>query len=118
MKTVLVVDDEPAILQTTARILQHGGYATLEAASAYEALTLLISNDVQLLITDSLMPGMSGIVLADTAGHLHPGLPILHMSGYTPPDLTDEGQAFIQKPFTAQALLDKVRNMLAAQPGR
>jgi len=117
-QVILVVDDEPAVLEATARILQHGGYATLEAASGYEALTLLISHDVQLVITDSLMPGMSGIALADTVGHLRPGLPVLHMSGYTPPNLADGKRTFIQKPFTAADLLGKVREMLETEPAR
>ena len=117
-QTILVADDEPAVLQATTRILQYGGYATQEATSGYEALTLLLSsNDVQLLLTDSLMPGMSGIVLADTVANLRPGLPILHMSGYTPPHLGDE-RIFIQKPFTAETLLSKVREMLETQPAR
>ena len=63
------------------------------------------------------MPGMSGIVLANTVANLRPGLPILHMSGYTPPHLGDE-RIFIQKPFTAETLLSKVREMLETQPAR
>lgn len=117
-QTILVADDEPAVLRATTRILQYGGYATLEAATAYEALTLLISHDVQLLLTDSLMPGMSGIALADNVAHLRPGLPVLHMSGYTPPSLADEKRTFIQKPFTAHTLLGKVREMLETRPAR
>jgi len=117
-QTILVTDDEPAILQATTRILRHSGYATLEAGSAYEALTLLISNDVQLLVTDSRMSGMSGMALADTVEHLRPGLPVLHMSGYIPPHLIQEKRNFIQKPFTAETLLGKVREMLQTQPAR
>jgi two-component system cell cycle sensor histidine kinase/response regulator CckA len=117
-QTVLVADDEPAVLQATTRILQYGGYATVEAATGYEALTLLISHDVQLLLTDSLMPGMSGIALAENVAHLRPGLPVLHISGYTPPKVADEKLTFIQKPFTAKTLLSKVREMLEAQPAR
>ncbi len=117
-QTILVADDEPAVLQATTRILQYGGYTTVEAATAYEALTLLVSHDVQLLLTDSLMPGMSGIALAENVAHLRPGLPVLHMSGYTPPKVADEKITFIQKPFTAETLLGKVREMLEAQPAR
>jgi two-component system, cell cycle sensor histidine kinase and response regulator CckA len=115
-QTILVADDEPAVLQATTRILEYGGYATVEATTAYEALTLLISHDVQLLLTDSLMPGMSGIALAENVAHLRPGLPVLHMSGYTPPKVLDEQTTFIQKPFTAETLLGKVREMLDASP--
>ena len=115
---ILVADDEPAALQATTRILRSGGYATLEASSGYEALTLLISHDVRLLLTGSLMPGMRGLVLADTVARLRPGLPVLHMSGYAPPNLAGEKRAFIQKPCTAGTLLDKVRDMLETQPAR
>ena len=117
-RTILVADDEPAVLQATARILRQGGYATLEAPSGYEALTLLIANQVHLLLTDVVMPGMSGIVLADTAENLRPGLPVLHMSGYTPASPADEKRLFIRKPFTADTLLSKIRETLDARPAR
>ena len=70
-----------------------------------------MSHYVQLLLTDSLMPGMSGTDLAENAEHLKPGLPVLHMSGYIPAD-ADQQQSFVQKPFTAEILLAKVHAML------
>jgi len=116
-ETVLIADDEPAMLRAASRILRLSGYTTLQAGSAYAAMSLLTSNDVDLLVTDSLMPGMSGTDLAGHVAQLRPGLPILHMSGYRQPGLAGQGN-FIQKPFTGDALLGKVREMLDLPPGR
>ena len=72
--TILVVDDEPAMLEITSRILRKHGYTTLEAGTCEEALTLASSADFQLLLTDSVMPGMSGLTLAEHIAGLKPGL--------------------------------------------
>ena len=114
--TILVIDDEPAVLGVTARILRRAGYATLEAGSGEEALSLAAAHDFQLLLTDSVMPAMPGPELADRVAALRPGVPVLHMSGYTA-GLLDAGRirdgvAFIQKPFTGEQLLDKVHALL------
>ena len=69
-ETVLVVDDEPAVLQAAARILRRNGYTTMEASTGEQALSLLSTHDVQLLLTDSVMPGMTGQVLAGRAAEL------------------------------------------------
>jgi two-component system cell cycle sensor histidine kinase/response regulator CckA len=119
--TILVVDDEPAVLAVTARILRKLGYATLEAGTHEKALSLARSQDFQLLLTDSVMPGMSGTTLADRIAEFKPGVPVLHMSGYDAgtlsPERIREGElAFLQKPFTAQALLDKVHAVLGPTP--
>jgi two-component system cell cycle sensor histidine kinase/response regulator CckA len=119
--TILVVDDEPAVLAVTARILRKNGYATLEAGGHEKALSLAASQDFQLLLTDSVMPGMSGATLSERIAEFKPGVPVLHMSGYNAgtlsPERIREGElAFVQKPFTAQALLDKVRAVLGSAP--
>jgi two-component system cell cycle sensor histidine kinase/response regulator CckA len=116
--TILVVDDEPAVLAVTSRILRRKGYATLEAGTYEKALSLASSQDFQLLLTDSVMPGMSGATLAERVTELRPGVPVLHMSGYcaetlSPERIRDGELAFVQKPFTAEALLDKVRAALS-----
>jgi PleD family two-component response regulator len=72
--TILIADDEPDVLRTTARILRRNGYITLEAATGFQALEILAANDVQLLLTDSLVPGMTGAALADRARQIRPGL--------------------------------------------
>ena len=115
-QTILVVDDEPAVLAATARILRANGYATLEAGSYEQAISLAETRQLQLLLTDSVMPRMSGSALADRITGLRPGLPVLYMSGYgqvTSPGSSDQA-ARIQKPFTAQTLLQAVQQALNA----
>jgi two-component system cell cycle sensor histidine kinase/response regulator CckA len=114
--TILITDDEQPILRATARMLKRDGYTPLEAATGYQALDVLIANEVHLLLTDSLMPGMTGAELADRARQIRPGLPVLHMSGFTPPEDPAHQQSFIHKPFTAKQLLTKIRALLDPQP--
>jgi two-component system, cell cycle sensor histidine kinase and response regulator CckA len=118
------VDDEPSVLAVTSRILHQHGYPTMEAGTGDEALILAATYDFQLLLTDSVMPGMNGPTLAERVAALRPGLPIIRMSGsddtararphYTP----GSEQAYIQKPFTASDLIGQVRAALAAAAGR
>jgi two-component system, cell cycle sensor histidine kinase and response regulator CckA len=114
---VLVVDDEPAVREVVSRILRRNGYTALEASGGEQALALVASHEIQLLLTDSVMPGMSGAGLAKLVAGLKPGLPVLYMSGFSAGVLSEErvssGElAFIQKPFTAEALLAKVHASL------
>jgi PAS domain S-box-containing protein len=120
--TILVVDDEPALLEVTGRILRNDGYTTLQARTYEQALSLASSRDFQLLLTDSMLPGMTGATLAELITEMKPGVPVLHMSGYTagvldPERIRDGELPFIQKPFTAPALLEKVRTVLNADEG-
>jgi PAS domain S-box-containing protein len=116
-ETILVVEDEPPVMKLTSRILRQNGYTTLEAATFDEALSLVSAQNPQLLLTDSVMPHMSGAQLAERIHELRPGLPVLYMSGYSAAALTahhtlDEKTQFIQKPFTPQILLNKVHAAL------
>lgn len=113
-ETVLVVDDEPAMLQAASRILRLNGYTTLEASTGNEALSLLSSREFSLLLTDSVVPDMTGNALADDARRLKPGLRVLQMSGDIPSVTAGDAMAFIKKPFTSAALLDKVHAVLDA----
>jgi PAS domain S-box-containing protein len=120
-ETILVVEDEPAVLAVTSRILRHNGYATLEAGTFEEALSLAASRDFQLLLTDSVMPRMSGATLAERVVELRPGLPVLYMSGYSegapaPLYAVDKAAAHLQKPFDQQTLLEKVHAALNSPP--
>jgi two-component system cell cycle sensor histidine kinase/response regulator CckA len=126
-ETILVVDDEPAVLDVTSRILRHSGYATLAAATYEQALSLAGERAFQLLLTDSVMPKMSGATLAERVAVLRPGVPVLYMSGYNPatpgpPGVPKQGTATIQKPFDPQTLLEAVHAALnppaAASPPR
>lgn len=117
-ETILVVDDEPAVLEITARILHHNGYRTLEASTCDEALSLMSSHDFQLLLADT---GMPGPPLADRALEMKPGIRVLRMSdptsGVAEPDpVTSAETPLIRKPFTAPELLEKVRAVLATRP--
>ena len=86
--TVLVVDDEPAIRDVTHRVLTSAGYRVLTAAHGHEAIGLLEDPElaVDMVLTDVVMPGMTGAAFADQAHAMRPGLPILFMSGYDEQD--------------------------------
>ncbi len=112
-RTVLVVEDEPALARVVARILANGGYHVLTANNGPQALDLAEQHDCDLLLTDVIMPEMSGPRLAEILQAKHPGLPVLYMSGYSngllgSTHVLADDIAFIEKPFTAQDLLRKV----------
>jgi PAS domain S-box-containing protein len=121
-ETILLVEDEPALLKSTARILEGNGYIVLAAATGTDALAIAAEHDVQLLLTDSVMPNMSGSELAENILTLRPGLPILFMSGYSErmvgrQRIVSEDMAFVGKPFTVQALLQRIRTTMYGAPG-
>jgi len=118
-ETVLVVEDEPAVRDIAARILRRNEYSVLEAASGQEALSLAAEHEFDLLLTDLVMPQVSGTELARRIGQVRPGVAVLFMSGYSqdvlgPRRALDDGVALIQKPFAAQELLRSVRAVIAA----
>jgi len=116
---VLVVEDEDLIRQLAEQILRDRGYRVISAASATEALELVTSLDgeIDLLVTDIVMPGLSGLDLAQRLRRRIPDLRVLFMSGYSDSPLlraglAREGAAFLQKPFSADALERRVRDLL------
>ncbi len=115
---ILVVEDEPRVRRVSVDALVELGYGVIEAANGHEALTMLADNPgICLLFTDIVMPGMSGRLLADKAQESRPDIKILYTTGYTRNAIVhngvvDYGVAFIQKPFTIQALARKVRDVL------
>ena len=118
-RTVLVVEDEPALARVVARILVGGGYHVLSATNGPEALAMQAEHDCDLLLTDVIMPEMSGRRLADLLHERRPDLPVLYMSGYSngllgTTNVLDQDIAFIEKPFTRQELLHKVGDVLLA----
>ena len=120
-RTVLVVEDEQALGEAVARILNDGGYRTLSAGDGAHALRLDLEQGCDLLLTDVIMPEMSGRRLAETMLERHPGLPVLYMSGYSDgllghEHILDDEIAFIEKPFTSAHLLSRVGAMLLAVP--
>jgi signal transduction histidine kinase len=111
---VLVVEDEPAVRQITARILRRNGYQVLEAASGAEALTLAADHPFDILLTDLVMPQVSGPELVQRIKQMHPEIPVLFMSGYSqdalgPRGTLDADAPLIQKPFAAVDLLKAMR---------
>lgn len=118
-ETILVVEDEPMLRGLARRILELAGYRVLEASNAQEALAVFEKNAqaVDLVITDVVMPGMSGKELAKRLEQMAPGLKVLFTSGYTENAIVNHGVLepgvdFIQKPFTPSALARKVREVL------
>ena len=119
-ETVLLVEDEPALRDTTAMMLRRLGYEVLVAANGVEALSLTHqpnNGHIDLLFTDVVMPHMSGRELADRMRMLYPRTRILFTSAYTEQALAqqgglDEGIALLQKPFTPSLLALKIREML------
>ncbi len=115
-ETVLVVEDEPVLLTLCKMMLEELGYRVLAAGTPHEALGLAEehASEIQLLITDVVMPEMNGQDLAERLQSLCPGMKILFMSGYTADVIAhrgvlDEGVNFIQKPFSIKDLAFKVR---------
>ncbi len=111
---ILLVEDEPAILQITTRILKNLGYKVLPYPSPREAVLHIRDHSLaHLLITDVIMPEMSGMELAKKVQPVFPGLKCLYMSGYTAEsNLLEEGVHFIQKPFTIKELAEKIHEVL------
>jgi two-component system, cell cycle sensor histidine kinase and response regulator CckA len=113
---VLVVEDETQVREVAERFLRRAGYDVLTAADGEAALAALTTNGpVDLVLTDSAMPGMRGEDLATAIGRVRPGLPVILMSGYTDParPASKAVTAHIQKPFTRAALLAEVRRAMA-----
>ena len=118
-ETVLLVEDEDPLRQLARTCLETGGYKVLSVPDARAALELI--NDsrepIDLLLTDVVMPGMSGRELADMVCKLRPGIKVLFMSGYTNDliaqyGVLEAGTLLLEKPFTLYSLLDKVNSAL------
>jgi DNA-binding NtrC family response regulator len=118
-ETVLIVEDEAAILSLAKIVLEEHGYKVLGAQSPSEALAAC-ENDIEkidLLITDVVMPGMNGKELKERIEVKYPAIKVLFMSGYTADivahrGVLEEGVEFLQKPFTPVMFLRKVREVL------
>jgi CheY-like chemotaxis protein len=118
-ETILLVEDDQAVRELAHELLNHQGYTVLPAENGIEALAVINTHDgpVHLLLTDVVMPGMNGKELYRQAATRHPSLKVLYMSGYTDNVIAqrgvlEDGIAFIQKPFTVEAITAKVRAVL------
>jgi PAS domain S-box-containing protein len=123
-ETVLVVDDQAEVLAFAAAALEGYGYRVMVAPDGAEALLLGEREHVDLLVTDVVMPNMSGQALAERLEKLRPGMKVLFMSGYTADVMAShgalaEGVELIEKPFDAEQLAIRVREVLGpAKAGR
>ncbi|MGD0485315.1 MAG: ATP-binding protein [Gemmatimonadales bacterium] len=120
-ETILVVEDEPAVRSIARESLRVRGYTVLEAPDGDAALQLAAGSEgaraIDLLLTDVVMPGLSGRVLAERLVAQRPGLRVLYMSGYTDDAIgldgvLEPGLHYLQKPFAPDVLARKVREVL------
>jgi CheY-like chemotaxis protein len=118
-ETILLVEDEEIVRRLTSEILKSTGYTVIEATCGEEALRQCETYDshIHLMVTDMVMPGMSGRVLSEKLKLLRPEMKIIYMSGYTDSAMVQQsmqgrGKAFMQKPFTPDDLLRQVRRLL------
>jgi signal transduction histidine kinase len=117
-QTILLVEDDDQVRGVAQRILSTHGYRVLEASGGVQALARVAREPrpIDLLLSDVVMPGMSGVELAEHLRRLQPGVPILHMSGYTSgvggPDTHASLPELIEKPFSATELVARVQALL------
>ncbi|MGQ9645606.1 MAG: response regulator [Thermodesulfobacteriota bacterium] len=119
-ETILLVEDEPLVRGLAARILRKQGYHLIEASNGSEALRMAekkVGEEMHLVLTDVVMPGMIGRELVERLHTFFPKIKVLYMSGYTNSAIVhhgilEEGMNFIQKPFTLETLVSKVREVL------
>ncbi|MEZ4265755.1 MAG: response regulator [Myxococcota bacterium] len=118
---VLLTEDDDEVRRATRQILERAGFEVVEAREGDEALARFVEHGraVRLLVTDVVMPGMSGAALARRMAADSPELRVLYLSGY-PGDvlghhgLKDRDRGFLAKPFTSEQLVDAVRGVLSA----
>jgi PAS domain S-box-containing protein len=119
-ETILIVEDQEEVRKLTVQILRRQGYTVFEASHGEEAMRVAqghAEEGIDLLLTDVVMPGMSGRELAEKLGFLLPKMKVLYMSGYTDDAIVrhgvlEEGVNCLQKPFTLDSLARKVREVL------
>ncbi len=118
-ETLLVVEDQEEVRDLTRRVLEARGYTVLAARGGPEALRLAHGHagPIHLLVTDVVMPGMSGREVGLLLGPARPSMKVLYLSGYADESIVhhgvlERGVAFLQKPFAAEALARKVREVL------
>ena len=115
---ILVVDDEPALLELTVQYLKELGYDVVSAGHAHRALDIIKSSpDIQLLLTDVIMPDMNGYQLAKQAQAMNPAIKVLLVSGFVGNKIMDESYTryetnILLKPFRKDVLIRKVREIL------
>lgn len=120
-ETILLVDDNESVRKALSALLGLRNYSVLEAGSGEEGMEIAARHDdpIHLLITDVMLPQMSGLQFADQFSAQHPDAKILFVSGATEDSVGEEnlkpGTAFLQKPVTMKVLVDKIRSLLDAE---
>jgi CheY-like chemotaxis protein len=119
VERILVVEDSETVRALVCEILRQSGYAVLGVEGAEEALAACerVGHSICLLVTDVMMPGMTGIELADRLSRTFPAMKVIYISGYTGDIVIDEGElaargAFLQKPFGPDTLIRTVESVL------
>ncbi len=122
--TVLVVDDEPELLRFVAAVLERRGMRVITAHGSAQALQVMEHTEMppDLLLTDVVMPGVSGPMLLDQLSQRFPQLRVLFMSGYEARTIVqryvvDQGYPLLPKPFTVEQLREKVKSVMEEPPG-
>jgi DNA-binding NtrC family response regulator len=121
-ETVLLVEDAPMIRRLAREIMQRAGYTVIDAGDAPQAMELLDKHGpIDLLLTDLIMPGPSGVELSEQVRKQQPHVQVLYMSGYTDNAILRDGMlgdsaTFLQKPFTPEELLRKLRSVMETEP--
>jgi two-component system, cell cycle sensor histidine kinase and response regulator CckA len=120
-ETILLIEDDDAVRALTKRVLQHYGYTVLEASRGTDGLRLAAAHPapIDLLITDVVMPGISGRIVAEQIGGSHPETKVLYVSGHLNDNVLRRGVLhdavqFLQKPFAPEAIARKVRDILSS----
>ncbi|HEX3897152.1 MAG TPA: PAS domain S-box protein [Rudaea sp.] len=118
--TVLIVDDDDLVLESTAAVVEDLGYVVLKADSGLAALSLLATRpDIDVIVSDQAMPGMTGVQLAQAASVLRPKVPVILASGYAELTVPTDGMRRLSKPFRRSTIADVLAGALAAsQPSR
>ncbi len=119
-ETILFVEDEESLRKMAGKILKGYGYSVIEAKNGMEALEIVNKEDhpeIDLLVTDVVMPKMGGKELSEKLFEEYPKLKVLYISGYTDNAIAhhgmlDEGVSFLQKPFSPNELAQKIREVL------
>ncbi len=117
---ILLVDDEPAVRQLIHRLVERAGYSVTEASGAEEALAVLHAGEhpLSLMLTDIVMPGMNGLLLAARAHVLRPSLPVIFMTGFANQFQEElSGTVCLRKPFKTAELLSAIEGVIGP-PGR
>lgn len=123
--TILVIEDEAAVLRVARRSLERYGYSVLTASSGEEGISLLDErgDEVDLVLSDVVMAGMGGREVQEAVERMRPGLPVILMSGYPVdregrPERVEEGSRFLRKPFSPGELAERVEEVLRRAGGK